>query len=245
MSAITDTTAIHTQNPCDRTTSTTKSLLGWGVVAGPFYVALSLAQALVRDGFDLTRHQWSLLANGENGWIQSANLVLTGLMLVAFAVGLARATRPGTGATWAPRLGAMFGIGMIAAGVFRADPAAGFPVGTPAGPGVVTTSGMIHLGASGFGFVAVAIAGFVLARRYTAEDRPRLAVFSRITGAAFLTGFAAVASTGGSVVGNLAFTAAVILVFTWLAIVAAERYRTVQPVGAPAADEPHEVPTHR
>ncbi len=229
--ATTNLTTADTPSTCDRATSTTKSLLAWGVIAGPFYVTVSLTQALVRDGFDLTRHQWSLLANGENGWIQSANLVLTGLMLVAFAVGLARATRPGRGATWAPRLAAVFGLGMITAGVFRADPAAGFPAGTPAGPGEVTASGMIHLGASGIGFIAVAIAGFVLARRYTAEDRPRLAVFSRITGVVFLTGFAAVASTGGSVVGNLAFTAAVILVFTWLAVVAAERYRTVSPVG--------------
>jgi hypothetical protein len=34
-------------------------LLRWGVVAGPFYLAVGLIQALVRDGFDLARHPLS------------------------------------------------------------------------------------------------------------------------------------------------------------------------------------------
>ena len=46
---------------------------------------MSLAQALTRDGFDLTRHPWSLLTNGDLGWIQITNFVLTGLMVLAFA----------------------------------------------------------------------------------------------------------------------------------------------------------------
>jgi Protein of unknown function (DUF998) len=75
----------------------TRSLLGYGVIAGPFYVVVSLVQALTRDGFDLTRHAWSLLANGELGWVQVANFAVTGAMLVAFAVGLHRALAGGRG----------------------------------------------------------------------------------------------------------------------------------------------------
>src|SRR4030088_2017127 len=51
--------------------------------AGPFYVAVSLAQALTRDGFDLTRHAWSMLANGSLGWIQITNLIVTGLIVIS------------------------------------------------------------------------------------------------------------------------------------------------------------------
>ncbi|HZA19988.1 MAG TPA: DUF998 domain-containing protein, partial [Actinomycetota bacterium] len=36
-----------------------------GILAGPIYIATSLIQALTREGFDLTRHPWSLLANGD------------------------------------------------------------------------------------------------------------------------------------------------------------------------------------
>ena len=34
-----------------------------------------LAQGLVRDGYDFTRHPMSLLALGEGGWVQIANFV--------------------------------------------------------------------------------------------------------------------------------------------------------------------------
>ena len=63
---------------------------------------MSLAQALTRDGFDLSRHAWSLLANGDLGWIQIANFIVTGLMIVAAAVGPAPALA-GIGGPGRPR----------------------------------------------------------------------------------------------------------------------------------------------
>ena len=186
----------HTCDPEDRVT---KSLLGYGVIAGPCCVVVSLAQALTRPGFDLSRHEWSLMANGERGWIQVANLVVTGLMVIAFAVGLRRALATGTGARWAPRLVAVYGVSLVAAGLLRADPALGFPAGTPAGPGPVSWHGTAHFEAGGIGFSCLAIACFVLAerssaRRYSAERRRGWARFSRLTGVVFLAGFAMVAS---------------------------------------------------
>jgi len=93
-----------TGGTCDTTTAVTRSLLGYGVIAGPIYLTAGLIQALTRDGFDLGRHDLSLLANGPLGWIQVANLVITGLMTIAAAVGLGRALRAGRGGTWGPRL---------------------------------------------------------------------------------------------------------------------------------------------
>ena len=56
-------------NPqCTPPVRITKSLLGYGVIAGPLYVVVALAQALTRDGFDLSKHAWSLLANGQLGF---------------------------------------------------------------------------------------------------------------------------------------------------------------------------------
>jgi len=208
-------------------THVTRSLLGWGVVAGPFYVVVSLAQALTREGFDLTRHQWSLLENGDLGWVQVANFVLTGLMVVAYAVGLGRALAGGPGGRWAPVLTAAFGVCLVAAGVFRADPALGFPVGTPDGPGQVSTHGIVHFAAAGVGFVAIAASCFVLARRFSGDGAHRLARFSRLTGVVFLGGFLCVASGAGSVAANLVFTGAVVLVLAWLTVVAVHVYRSL------------------
>src|SRR3954454_12334682 len=106
---MTTTTPRSTASPrstdtCDPGTRVTRSLLGYGVLAGPIYVTVSLAQAVTRPGFDLSRHEWSLLATGPHGWIQITNLVLTGAMVLAFAVGLRRALAGGPAARWAPRL---------------------------------------------------------------------------------------------------------------------------------------------
>jgi hypothetical protein len=92
---------------------------------------LGLIQAFVREGFDFARHPLSLLANGPGGWVQTANFALTGLMVVAAAVGFKRVLGPRSLATSA-FLG-FFGVCMIVAAVFPADPMDGFPVGTPVG----------------------------------------------------------------------------------------------------------------
>ena len=214
---------------CDPETRVTRSLLGYGAVAGPFYVTVSLAQALTRRGFDLSRHEWSLLASGPYGWIQVTNLALTGAMVLAFSLGLRRALAGGPAARWAPRLVGVYGASLLAAGSFRADPAFGFPAGTPDGPGAVSWHGMLHLLSAAVGFTALAIACFVVARRYTAEGRRAPAVLARCTGVVFLLGFGAVAAGAGRPAANLAFTAAVIIVWAWLAIVAVDRYRTATP----------------
>jgi Protein of unknown function (DUF998) len=222
------TTATVTQRmACDPATRITRSLLGYGVLAGPFYVTVALAQALTRDGFDLRRHSWSLLSNGGLGWIQVTNFLLTGAMVLACAVGLRRALRGGPAGRWAPRLVGAFGVAMLAAGVLRADPALGFPPGTPDGPGSVSWHGAGHLVAGSVGFLCVIVATFVLARRFAASGRRGFAAYSRISGIVFLVGFAGIASGNTAPALTLFFAAAVVVIFTWLAVTAAHLYRTL------------------
>ncbi|MEU8171473.1 DUF998 domain-containing protein [Microbispora hainanensis] len=204
---------------CDRETGVTRSLLGYGVIAGPLYVGVSLAQALTRDGFDLTRHAWSLLANGDLGWIQIVNFVLAGAMTVAFAAGLRRAH----GGGWAPRLLAGYGLSLLAAGIFRADPVDGFPRGVPAGE--VSWHGIAHLASGGIGFTCLVAACFVLARRFARRGQAAWAWSSRVTGALFAAGFLAVASGAGAAWATLAFTGAVVLGWAWISALAVHTYR--------------------
>jgi hypothetical protein len=209
----------------DREGNITRSLLGYGVLAGPVYVAVSLAQAFTRDGFDLARHEWSLLANGDLGWIQITNFVVTALMVFAFAVGLRRVLRPGFGATWAPRLVAGYGAGLVAAAAFRADPAMGFPAGTPDGPGIVSWHGMLHLAAAGVGFLCLVAACVTLARRFARAGRRGWAAYSAAAGALFLAGFGAVATGGGASWANLTFVAAILIMWTWVSATSVHLYR--------------------
>lgn len=207
------------ERSCDPAAATTRSLLGWGVVAGPVYVAVSLAQALTRDGFDLRRHAWSVLENGSLGWIQSTNFVLTGAMVVAGAVGLRRAT----GDRWASRLLAGFGAGTALAGIFTADPVVGFPAGSTSA--AVSWHGLLHLAFGALGFLAMIAACLILARRFAAEGRRGWAGSSRLTGLVFLAAFAGIST--GAAAAVLPFVFGVVLAYGWLAALSAHLYATV------------------
>ncbi len=85
---------------------------------------------------------------------------------------------------------------------------------------------MAHLAAGAIGFTCVAAACFVTARRFATEGARRWAAYSIATGAVLLVGFGAIAGSGGQVWANLAFTAAIVLVWTWLSSLAIHLYRT-------------------
>lgn len=116
-------------------------LLACGIAAGPVFVAVWAIQAFTRAGFDPGRHPLSLLSLGELGWIQIANFVVSGALLVACGLGLRRA---GAG-LWGPLLVGLNGVGLIIAGVFPTDAGAGFPPGAPAGaPERISWHGVLH-----------------------------------------------------------------------------------------------------
>ncbi|HLL61646.1 MAG TPA: DUF998 domain-containing protein [Propionibacteriaceae bacterium] len=121
-----------------------RRLVPGGLAAGPVLGLTWLAQGLVRDGYDFSRHPMSLLALGEGGWVQIANFCLTGGLMLTCAASLRRMLTAGPGARWAPRLVAAIGAGLIGAGVFTTDPGAGFPEGAPAGAPVLSWHGVLH-----------------------------------------------------------------------------------------------------
>jgi hypothetical protein len=192
----------------------TRTYLAYGVAAGPMFVLTSVIQGLTRQGFDFSRHEWSLLSNGSHGWIQVTNFVLTGLMTVLFALGVRRAVPTNV---W--RLVAVYGVGLVGAGIFKADPMTGFPLGTPSGPPeTVTWHGWMHLVCAGIGFSCLIVAMFKLAR--TSGH----AVSSRIAAGVFIAGFAAVGSGSHAPAVTLAFVAAVVLAWVWVSATAISLY---------------------
>jgi len=143
-------------------TSTTRALLTGGLIAGPLFILASLAQILTREGFDLKRHAISMLTLGDLGWIQSANFELTGLLVIACAVGLRCALQSGRGALWGPLLFVGYGLGLVVAGIFRPDPGLGFPPGAPADmPATMSTSGILHTLGFFVSFISLIVACFV------------------------------------------------------------------------------------
>jgi hypothetical membrane protein len=198
----------------------TQALLAGGIAAGPIYVAVGLVQMLIRDGFDIRRHPLSLMSNGDLGWIQVVNFLLTGTLTVLAAVGMRRALSPGRGATWGSLLVGVYGTGVFLAGLFAADPVDGFPPGTPLGPPEqVSWHGLVHFLVAGIGFVALAAACLVMSRRFAADGQRGWAAYSVVTGVVFLAGFLGVAA--GSAVVNVLFALAIVNVCAWVAGVSA------------------------
>ncbi len=200
-----------------------RALVSCGVVAGPLWVGTVLLQMLLRPGFDIRRHAVSQLTLGDLGWIQVADFIVAGLLVVACAVGMRRALRAGRARTWGPLLVGVYGLGLIGAGLFVADPGNGFPPGTPDVPGNLSGHGTLHLLFSSVAFVSLIVASSVVfARRFVVLGQRAWTAFSVVTGAYFLLAWVALIATGARLAAiNVAFALAVVVGWTWLTLVAA------------------------
>jgi hypothetical protein len=160
-------------------------LLG-GVVGGLGFLGIALAAGAFREGYLALHQPVSMLSLGPGGWVQIANFVVTGLLMVGCAVGLRRALRSGRGARWGPLLIGVYGVGLVASGVFLADPGFGYPPGAALGPASSPTlPGTLHHLAGFMVFGPLTAACFVFARRFAAQPGRRgWAAYSLLTGLA-------------------------------------------------------------
>ena len=214
-------TTVGTQT---RTDTATRAMLTAGVIAGPLFVATATLQIISRDGFDLRRHPISLLSVGEYGWINVTNFVLAGVLSILFSIGLARVLTDGPASRWGPRFCALFGVGLVIGGVFRADPALGFPAGAPEGvPEHLTTHAMIHAIAPPLSFLSLIAACLVIARRFAADGQRRAALLTRIVAAICL-----VLSVPVGPGFSIRLFVAVALAFAWVAAYAVYLLRRIK-----------------
>jgi len=151
-----------------KTLSLTRILLFCGAIAGPLFILIVLIQDYARPGFDPRLQPLSLLSLGDWGWVQIVNFVLAGVLNLLYAVGLWRRLHPGRAGTWGPLLIGAYGLGLIAVGVFRTDPADGFPPGAIASTGP-SWHGAIHALGGLFVFLVLAAALAVFGRLFLAR----------------------------------------------------------------------------
>ncbi len=196
-------------------TPANRALLACGAAAGPLYLSLGIGQLLLRDGFDMRRHALSLMSNGSFGWVQVTSFILSGCLVVAGALGMRKLLRGQPAGTWGPILLAVYGLGLIGSGLFRADPALGFPPGTPLETGPMSRDGMLHFVCGAVAFYALIAAALVFARRFRRERRRGAAAYSLFTAVGFFLAFAAIASGPASPAVMLTFYGAVTWIWLW------------------------------
>jgi len=143
-------------------------LLVGGVVGPVLFIVVFLIEGATRPGYSAWRNYVSSLSLSGQGWEQIANFIVCGLLVFGFSFALRRALGPGKGATAGSVLLALFGLGLVVAGVFVTDPNLGYPPGARMG-GPQTWHGTIHGLAGIFDFTMPALAAFVLARRFAGD----------------------------------------------------------------------------
>src|SRR6266851_4738732 len=111
--------------------ASTEFLLLCGVIGPLLFIVVLLIEGATRPGYSAWRNYGSDLELSNQGWEQIANFIVCGLLCIAFAAGLRRIWRTGRASVWGPLLIGLFGLGLVAAGVFVTDPGRGYPPGAP------------------------------------------------------------------------------------------------------------------
>ena len=205
----------------------TRWLLAGGVIGPVLLVVVFLIEGAIRPDYDPKRVFVSQLSLGEGGWLQIANFIVSGLLLVAFAFGLRRVVSSGRASRWGPILVGLVGVGLVVSGVFVTDPALGYPPGTP--PGLTQNPswhGSLHLLGALLVFGGLPITSFVFARRFQAQADRRWARYSVATGIGMLAVFVAanLSASGVAGLGDIAGAlqrVAILIGFGWIAALAA------------------------
>ncbi len=205
----------------------TRGLLASGVIGPVLFFVMFLIEGAIRPDYDPMRVFVSQLSLGDQGWLQIATFVISGLLIVAFAFGLRRVVSSGRASRWGPITVGLVGLGLIVSGVFVTDPALGYPPGAP--PGLTQNPswhGALHLLGALLVFGALPVACFVFARRFRAHaDRPWM-IYSATSAVGLLLfyfGATASAASAGPLhgVAGLLQRVSIGIGFAWITLLAA------------------------
>src|SRR5687767_8412372 len=100
-----------------------RQLSAWaGMVGSLLFVAVFTIEGMLRTGYDPRGMYVSELALGTRGWIQAANFVISGILLLFFARGVASEFREGRASRFGPILLMIVAFSLLVSGFFTMDP---------------------------------------------------------------------------------------------------------------------------
>jgi hypothetical protein len=142
-----------------------RQIAAWaGILAPILFVGIFTLEGFLRPGYEPLKTYISALSLGPRGWIQMANFVVLGVLLLLFAWGIAAEFKDGKASRGGPILLAILGVLFLVSGPFVMD-----PTGTPTDQ--MSVHGMIHGIAGGIVFLLMPITCFVFLRRFRADPK--------------------------------------------------------------------------
>jgi hypothetical protein len=134
-----------------------------GMIGPALFVVTFTIEGWLRPGYRAREMFVSELSLGSRGWIQIANFIVTGVLLLLFARGVAGQFRDGKASRAGPILLTIIGIGFLASGPFVMDPPS-----TPADE--MSWHSKLHWNVFGaLVFALSPVSCFVFLRRFYAE----------------------------------------------------------------------------
>src|SRR5439155_26456703 len=103
----------------------TRFLIAGGAIGSLLFMIVLLIEGATRPGYSAWHNYGSSLSLGDQGWMQIANFLVCGLLILGFAIGLRQVFQTGRGSVWGPILFGVFGASFIVACFFVPDPSLG------------------------------------------------------------------------------------------------------------------------
>ncbi len=226
----------------------TRLLITCGAIGPLLFIIVLLIEGATRPGYSAWHNYGSSLSLGDQGWMQITNFIVCGLFMLCFAIGLWQVFRTGRGSVWGPILLGVFGVSLMVAGIFVTDPGLGYPPGTHTS-GPQTLHGTIHGVNAIIAFGSLAIACFVLARRFAGDPNWKgWTLYSLVTGILVVASFIAATvvsalDEGGVLPGSptgLLQRIGIIAGWSWIALLAIRLLRQMRsPVSKAAFHKRH------
>lgn len=186
-----------------------KPLLG-GAVGAVSFVVVFLVNDAVKPDYEPMRDFVSEASIGRGGWVQIANFLVTGILLLASSFALSR-----TVGAWTGRLVGLVGAGLTAAGVFVSD-------AVPHGH--VTWHGIAHNAVSILVFASLSLACITAARWRPTPNWRRYCIGTGIAVPALFLVAGAASQTSG-----LWQRLTIVVGWSWLAVLELRARRSARP----------------
>ncbi len=165
----------------------TKILLACGIIGSLLFVSLFITEGATRINYSPFLHPVSSLSLGNCGWTQVANFISSGLLFIAFAVGLRLSLNnyKGKGIL----LVGLVGAGLVGAGLFITDPVYGYPENQPLLLAQYTLHGHLHDLFSMLVFICLPWACLVFRKYFITRSQFGLAKYCTFTAISVIVTF--------------------------------------------------------